>query len=173
MKIALIIVLVLISIVVGIAGLGALLAPAHTARTRATLKASSQHVWEAITNVSEFSTWRSDVKSVEVFPPAAGRGAWREDGSNGKISYQEVEAVAPSRFKVRLTDDSLPFGGTWTYDIQPAGTGTQLTITEDGIVRNPIFRFVSRFVFGHYKTQETYLRDLAKKFGETVTAERL
>ncbi len=67
----------------------------------------------------------------------------------------------------------MPFGGTWTFDIEPAGTGTQLTITEDGIVRNPIFRFVSRFVFGHYKTQETYLRDLAKKFGETVTAERL
>ncbi|MBA2687713.1 MAG: SRPBCC family protein [Gemmatimonadaceae bacterium] len=173
MKIVLSVVLLLISIVVVIAGIGLALPSAHTAKTRATLKASPQHAWEAITNVGAFPTWRSDVKSVEVFPPAAGRRTWREDGSNGKISYQEVEAAAPSRFKVRLTDDSLPFGGTWTYDIQPAATGTQLTITEDGIVRNPIFRFVSRFVFGHYKTQETYLRDLAKKFGETVTAERL
>jgi hypothetical protein len=41
-----------------------------------------------------------------------------------------------------------------------------LTIVERGKVRNPIFRFLSRFVFGHTATIESYLSSLAKSFGE-------
>jgi hypothetical protein len=31
-----------------------------------------------------------------------------------------------------------------------------------------MFRFMSRFIFGHTKTMETYLRALGQKFGEEV-----
>ncbi len=27
----------------------------------------------------------------------------------------------------------LPWGGSWTYELAPAGAGTQLTITERGV----------------------------------------
>jgi len=42
----------------------------------------------------------------------------------------------------------------------------QLTIVERGKVRNPFFRFMSRFIFGHGATIENYLSSLAKSFGE-------
>jgi uncharacterized protein YndB with AHSA1/START domain len=171
-KIVLIIVLVLLSIVVAVVLVGLALPANHVAKTRATIAAPPDEVWSVITGVDSFPSWRSDVKTVEVLPPENGKPAWREDGSNGKISYAQTEALRPSHLQIRLTDESLPFGGTWTYEIAPAD-GSELTITENGIVRNPVFRFVSRFIFGHYKTQESYLMDLGRKFNQTVTVTRL
>ena len=54
---------------------------------------------------------------------------------------------------------SQPVGNTYCA----SGSGTRVSITERGEVYNPIFRFLSRFVFGHTGTMETYLRDLARK----------
>ena len=65
-------------------------------------------------------------------------------------------------------DPKLPFGGTWTYEVQPDVTGSAVTITEDGEVYNPIFRFVSKFIMGHKATMNGYLRALGKKFGQDV-----
>jgi len=66
----------------------------------------------------------------------------------------------PSLLVTRIAGERLPFGGTWTYRITPAPGGSELTITEDGEVYNPIFRFMSRFVFGHYATVDAFLKDL-------------
>jgi hypothetical protein len=65
-----------------------------------------------------------------------------------------------------IADPNLPFGGTWTYDIAPTEEGATLRITERGYVSDPFFRFMSKFVFGQTSTMESYLRSLAKKFGE-------
>ena len=66
----------------------------------------------------------------------------------------------PSLLVARIADPSLPFGGTWTYRIVPAAAGSQVTITEDGEVYNPFFRFMSRFVFGHAATIEEFVKNL-------------
>lgn len=173
MKIILKILAALVSIVVIVTLVGLALPQSHVASTRTAFRASQEQVWNAVTNVHDYPLWRSDVKSVTIFKSASGHISWAETGSNGMIQYDQVEAVPPSHLLVKLTDESLPFGGTWTYDISPAASGSQLVITENGIVRNPIFRFMSRFVFGHYGTQETFVRDLAKRLGETVKPERL
>lgn len=70
----------------------------------------------------------------------------------------------PSLLVTRISDPKLPFGGSWTYRIESAGAGeSTLTITEDGEVYNVIFRFMSRFVFGHYATMDAFIRDLQSK----------
>lgn len=173
MKIVLVGLLVLISIVVVVTLVGFSLPANHVAKTKTSLSATPEEVWSVITDIEKFPAWRSDVKSVKIAPDSAGNPSWVEDGSNGKISYRHQESVRPTKLRVLLTDDSLPFGGTWTYDITPTLAGSDVTITEKGIVRNPIFRFMSRFVFGHYNTQETYMRDLGKKFNQAVTPVRL
>ncbi len=74
---------------------------------------------------------------------------------------------------LRIADDSLPYGGTWTFELAPAeGGGTTLTITEDGFVEPAIFRALARFVFGYHATMEGYLAGLGRRFGETVIVER-
>jgi hypothetical protein len=50
----------------------------------------------------------------------------------------------------------------------PADGATQVTITEKGTIPNPVFRFLSRFVFGYTATQDAYLRALGRAFGEAV-----
>jgi hypothetical protein len=70
----------------------------------------------------------------------------------------------PSLLVTRISDPALPFGGSWTYRIEPAGAGeSNVTITEDGEVYNVIFRFMSRFVFGHHATMDAFIRDVQAK----------
>jgi hypothetical protein len=64
----------------------------------------------------------------------------------------------------RIADKTLTFGGAWTYELSPQGGGTRLVITEHGEVYNPLFRFMSRFVFGHTATLDRYLADLGRVF---------
>ena len=40
-------------------------------------------------------------------------------------------------------------------------------------MKNVLFRFLSRFVFGHHATFAGYVRALGRRFGEEVTPERL
>ena len=68
-----------------------------------------------------------------------------------------VERQEPPSLLVTRVVEGQPFGGTWTYRIAPASGGSTLTITEDGEVYNVIFRFMSRFVFGHYATLDGFL----------------
>ena len=148
---------------------GTLLPKAHTARSHATIPASVESIWKAITDVEAFPSWRGDVSRVELLSPVNGRRAWREIGRHGTITFEEVDATPPHRLVTRIADPSLPFGGTWTYEVARDGAGTRVTITEDGVVHNPVFRFVSRFVFGHHATQQAYLRALGRRFGQDVT----
>ncbi len=77
-----------------------------------------------------------------------------------------IEAEDPPRRLVTriATEGKAPFGGTWTYDIIPEGSGSRLTITEDGWVGNPFFRVISR-IMGYHGTIDSYLRAVAKRFG--------
>ena len=44
-------------------------------------------------------------------------------------------------------------------------------MTERGEVKHPLFRVISRFVIGHTRTIDGYLRDLAASFGEDAEPE--
>lgn len=164
---AAIVALVLLVVVVGI-----LLPREHTARSHATINAPPDSVWRALTDVAAFPTWRDDVSSVEMLPSTNGQRAWREIGKHGTITFEETAANPPRRLVARIADTGLPFGGSWTYDVAPELAGSRVTITEDGVVHNPVFRFMSRFVFGHHATQEAYLRALGRKFGQAATPVR-
>jgi uncharacterized protein YndB with AHSA1/START domain len=155
---------VVVVVVVG----GMLLPRRHTARSSTTINASPEAIWRVLTDVETFPSWRSDVSRVELLSTTSGRKTWREIGQHGAITFEETLADPPRRLVGRIADPSLPFGGSWTYDIAPLDGAARVTITEDGVVHNPVFRFMSRFVFGHHATQEAYLRALGRKFGHAV-----
>ena len=113
-----------------------------------------------LSDVDNYPTWRPDVKKLERLPDRDGRPAWVEEMSTGRIPMFFERMERPSLLVGRIADPTLPFGGTWTYRITAAAGGSDLSITEDGEVYNPIFRFVSRFVFGHTATIDTFIRHL-------------
>jgi ribosome-associated toxin RatA of RatAB toxin-antitoxin module len=133
----------------------------HVAAKDALLPAGPQELFERITDVARYPEWRRDVSAVEVVSREP--LTWRERSGGDTITYEVVERTAPSRLVVRIADPELPFGGTWTYDLRAEGQGTRLTITERGEVYNPVFRFMSRFVFGHAASIETMLEALGDR----------
>lgn len=147
--------------------MGMFVAKGHTATRQATFGAKRDEVWRAITDIDGFPAWRKDVKRVERLADRGGRPVWVEHGGQGKVTYERVEAEEGKRLVGKIADPGLPFGGTWTYELSDAGSGTELRITERGEIYNPVFRFISQF-FDMNATIEGYLKALGKKFGEDV-----
>jgi hypothetical protein len=126
--------------------LGSMLPRNHKASRTLRVKRPAQDVWAAVTAATGASSVPVDV--LESNPP-----------------YRQV---------TRVKETEKMFGGTWTIAIQPephpsAGSGqggSVLTITEDGWVGNPIFRFMSKYVFGHHSTMDGILKQVAKALNE-------
>ena len=137
----------LVALVLLVIAIGFALPIAHVATRDARFAAPPERVFGVLRDVEKYPAWRSDVERVEVLATVPAL-RWRERGDN--------------RIVTRIADRSLPFGGSWTYELSPQDGGTRLAITENGEVYNPLFRFMSRFVFGHTATLEQYLVDLEK-----------
>jgi uncharacterized protein YndB with AHSA1/START domain len=162
MKIAFVALAILILIVVVVIAIGAMLPVQHLASASAVLTAPPEAVWRLMTDVDGFPRWRHDVKRVERRPDRNGRPVWVEETSSGRITLAVDRAEPPRLLVLRIADPDLPFGGTWTYELSPDRGSTVLKITENGEVYNPLFRFLSRFVFGHEGTIKAYLAALEK-----------
>jgi Polyketide cyclase / dehydrase and lipid transport len=148
-------VVIILAIVVLI---GAALPKEHVVSRKIVLRASVADVFALIAGPSD---WRGMKYELLTESPLK----WRETDSSGSaITYERAETSASKRIVNRIADPKLPFGGSWTYEIEPVASGTEVTITENGEVYNPIFRFVSKFIMGHAATIEKYQRDLAAHF---------
>ena len=151
--------IVVVALVAIVFAVGMMLPVAHTATRTAQVAKPPEEVWALIATPERFPVWRSGMKSASS-PQTEGRwSGWREEGKFGPMAYAVVEADAPRKLVARI-EGERSFGGTWTYLLEPAEGGTRLTITEDGEVFNPLFRFMSRFVFGHHATIDQYLKDV-------------
>jgi uncharacterized protein YndB with AHSA1/START domain len=154
----------LIGVALLVTATGYALPQSHVASSEARLPAPPDRVFQTITDVGRYPEWRTDVARVDIVTTTP--LTWREyDARGDAITYEVVESRPPERHRVRIADPGLPFGGTWTYDLQPDGAGTRLVVTEHGDVYNPIFRFMSRFVFGHTASIDAFLAALAPRVG--------
>ena len=82
------------------------------------------------------------------------------------MTYELIDDVPGQRMVTRIVDQDLGYSGTWTTVFTREGDGTRVRITENGEVSNVMFRFMSRYIFGHTSTIDTYLTSLARHFGE-------
>lgn len=170
MKWILIPVVVLAALVLLMALIGLTLPAGHAASRRARFRQSPQAIFEAISGPGE---WRSDIARSEPDGNKNGRPRWKEYSKRGDaVTYELVESTPPLRRVTRIADENLPYTGGWTFEIAPVAGGSALVITERGDVKNPIFRFVSRFIIGYYGSIDTYLADLAKKFNQPLEMEK-
>ena len=128
----------LMLVVVGIAAIGSLLPRNHKASRTLRLARPPADVWPVLIQATEASDVPVDV----------------------------LERDPPRRLVTRVTEKEKNFGGTWTITIAPTASGSDVTITEDGWVANPIFRFVSRFLIGHHATMDALLKQVAKTLSE-------
>jgi len=102
------------------------------------LDRSPAEVFAILEDARAFPCWRSEVATVEIVAESPRR--FVEHTDDGEITFVVEERVADRRLVVRIADDDLPWGGAWTYELVPTGSGTALTITERGFVDNVILR---------------------------------
>ncbi len=142
----------------------------HVASMSLDLKSPPARVWDVIADVATTAHWRPDVTRVEMQPQPDGKMRFTETTSQGDIQFEILRQDAPVRQVVRVVDDAQPFGGIWTWDLEPrAEGGTRLTITEAGFIKSPIFRTMGALFFSPTDTMDQYLRDLARRLGEDAT----
>lgn len=170
-----------VAVLLGLAGLvaviGALLPRDHTASRSAVIHQPPETVWAAIRDLGGVPGWWPEIKSAERLPDQGGREVWRQTmRSNYAMPLEVAEADPPRRLVTRITaPEGAPFGGRWIYEIAPAsvggggggGGGSTVTITEEGWIANPVFRFMAN-VMGLDTTLKSYLKALGRKFGEDV-----
>jgi uncharacterized membrane protein len=162
----------LLGLLTGIAALiGSRLPIAHVATRSVLVHKPSDDVYKLVRDVGKSPAWRSDVKSVDLLGEANGKLTYREHGKQGDVTYELVEDVPGQRTVTRIVDQDLGYSGTWTTVFSREGDGTRVRITENGEVSNVMFRFMSRYLFGHTSTIDTYLTSLSKHYGEASKIE--
>ncbi len=147
----------------GVAGM--FLPKAHLATRSLKLGRPPEEVWAVISDFQAATSWRSGIKSVERSPDQDGHPVWRETDRRGHaVPFEVVELSPPRRMVMRIADPKLPFGGRWTYALEPESGGCRLRITEDGEIYNPMFRYIAKLM-GYTGTMDAYLKALGAKLG--------
>lgn len=160
-------------VVILVVVIGMLLPVSHVASVSGEIPAPREQVFAALSDVRLAATWRSDIDSVAVLSKEGEPLRWREVGGSGSLAFVRDEMDPPRRIVSRIDGRDQGFGGRWIWELTPGSTGTEVTVTEEGEVYNPLFRFMSRFVFGHHRTMESVLKDLGTRFGADVQTRRL
>lgn len=160
--IALGVIVVLVAIVLG--G-GAMMPRTHAASSTIVISQPVDSVWSVVRDFRAMAGWWDYLDRVE-----AGEGPgerWVQYSRNGSLALVVTEARPPERLVTRVdVEESAAFGGTWTYELEPSGSGTRVTVTEDGFINNLFFRFMANTIFGVHSAMDSYLRALASRFGE-------
>ncbi len=147
---------------------GSLMPANHVVSVTTTLHQPVSAIWEAVSNYENLPSWRSDLTEVKRLPDQNGHEVWLEIGEFGEQPLEVMESIPNQRLVMKIADENLPYGGTWTLEFSAVPGGTALKITEDGFVEPPLMRFMARKLMGEDFTIKSYLIDLGKKFGEEL-----
>lgn len=138
----------------------------HTAARSIVLNAAPERVWSLIRDVTNYPDWRESIRDVRALGNSDAQAAWTEVGLQKSVSYVAEADEPPRRFVARIVDEDLGYLEEWEYVVTATGLGSRLTITERGEVGNLAFRFFQTHLFGHTRSIDAYLRDVASAVGE-------
>lgn len=164
-------------VAIGVPLLGGMLLPVvHQATAGRDFDQPTEEIWALISDPAASAAWPGrGVQRVEI-ETRDGAGValtWREfynDGSD--LGFERTRMEAPRFFVSRIADEGLPYGGTWTFFLDPLEDGgTHLSITEEGEIYSAYFRFIGKYVIGHDATMNDYLNALQRYLLELEEAE--
>jgi hypothetical protein len=162
-------VVVLVACAIGIVFvMGARLPVNHVATSSIIVNAPQAAVWQMIEDIEKQPAWRTGLVAVEAMPPQNGHRCWTEVQKHMRMPLCEDASTPPAARVVRIADPSLPFGGTWTYDLvelDVVGAPTKMTklqITENGTTGPALYRFIGHYIIGEDAMIKEYESDVQK-----------
>jgi len=155
------------------AGLGAATPRQHTASSAAEYHQSADSLFAVLADFEHAPRWRSDLTGTRRLPDLNGHAVWEQQAGNGVWPIEILDVTPPSRLVSAVADSGQGFGGTWTFVVEPLRDGARVTVIEVGTIDNLMIRFLAHRFFDLHASQQTFLRDLGLRFGETVTPRAL
>ncbi|UOG41264.1 LIC10604 family protein [Leptospira noguchii] len=153
----------LVLLVLMIYAVGASLPIEHSVSMERIYKVSPENVYSSIHDFKQYPSWRQNVKEVEEITSTS----WKEtDAHDDVITFAFIQDRKNTFLESKIMDEDKPFGGSWTFELSSVPEGTKLKITENGKVYSPVFRFFSKFVFGHSATIKEYLGFMDQRIQE-------
>jgi hypothetical protein len=154
-------------------GAGLTMPREHQVSSRVQLTAPRDSVWAVLRAFGDYPKWDTDFKSSVRGKARSGRETWVQEVGGMTMANEVTSSQAPSRLVTEVvTDDKSDWGGVWTYDLVANGVGTEVTITEDGWIKSPIFRVMMKLM-GSHSTMDGVLKALGARFGDQVTPEHI
>lgn len=144
-------------------GYGSTLPEGHTVTVVVEVGAPREAVEARVRDWRTSATWRPGVSRVEDLGHVDGLQRFRECAWDC-VDFQ-IERVEGA-YVTRIVDHP-DFGGTWTWRFEPIVGGTRVTLTEEGVIPNPMFRLLMRHVFGISANIEDTARALERSFRGT------
>jgi hypothetical protein len=141
---------------------GVFLPVEHVGVGHALLDRPPETVWRVLTDLDGMPLWRSDLTALERLPDVAGRPAWREIGRGGARVVELALADPPRRLVIQRAPGGRTVLPIRTFELDSAESGTRVTITERGEVRNPLGRLLVRLRPGA-PAIDRFLRDLDQR----------
>jgi hypothetical protein len=166
-RIALIIIGLIILIVLAVLIIGLMQPVKHSVTRSIHLKQSPESVFALFDDQTNLPNWSSGVAKIEPLPDREGKRTARctLKWGNMEMIITQLERTPPHRLVNSMSKDGGATFGTWTYEIRAEDGGCRVAITEDGELKNPIYRVMAR-MRGLDATIRQTLTDLAKTFGE-------
>ena len=163
--------LIAILLALGIAAwIGARLPKTHQAASRIRLSAPPEQVFAVVADFEAYPEWRFGLDRVERGPDCEGLPSWYEVCARlGRVHFVVSEWAPPHRLTTRIDNAGLPLAGAWSYEFEPDGSGTLLTITEQESIYHPLLRFFDRYVLTYHGVMDVYLCALAARLGDPPT----
>jgi hypothetical protein len=138
--------------------IGSRLPVAHRATVTDTIAGDVDAVWRRIEHVEAWPTWQDAAVEVLAEDSVRVRQA-------GQVLEYRIRRPRPRTMVTEIVTPGLPFGGRWTWSVDPGPSGSAIvTIVEDGEVYDPFFRFFGRFVFGYDGTIRATMDALRSSF---------
>ncbi len=113
--------IVLLAATAVVMGMGSRLPAEHTATATGEIAAPRERVWSMIVDVAKQPGWRTGLKAVEVLSAEGDETCWREVQAWMAMPLCATRSEAPRLRVVQIADPKLPFGGSWTYELEAAG----------------------------------------------------
>ena len=130
----------------------------HEVSATVQLERPPSEVFAIVEDVASHPCWRTGLSKVEIVSESPRRFVEHVDGET--VTYEVDERIAGRKLVVRIADDDLPYGGTWTYELAPVDGGTALTITERGFVDGIVLRGIAALVMDPLASIAQYEQDI-------------
>lgn len=121
-----------------------LMIPSHQQATRVELiRAPLDTVWDAISELSRQTEWRTDLKSVQLKDDDDGMRWIEIPARGGKVTLRKVKEVEKKELLLQMERGST-VQGTRLAILSAVPGGTRITFTETSELKNPVKRLFAQ-----------------------------